>query len=140
MSDVQDLQDRFEQLEQEVLTVKAKMKAQTVRQRFILGLAIAVVGVGLVAQKGYTQANVQNLVTCRQLRVVDGEGNLRMYVGTSTDGEGQIMLYNTGDKEIVKLGADSQVGLGNVWVYDEAGTKMAQIYSKDGKGYVWTQK
>jgi len=56
MSELQEMQTRIAPLEQETVVLQAKSKAQTLRQRFVMGLAVVGVGMALMAPKGSTQA------------------------------------------------------------------------------------
>jgi hypothetical protein len=138
----QEMHDEIAQLKQENLTLKSKGKAQSLRQRFVLGLAVASVALGLMTHKASTQAKntESNLVVCREIRVIDADRNTVLWLGVTKDGEGTMSVYNSGAKRIASISATSDTGAGTINLYDEEGRQMVSMGSRDQKGVVWTKK
>jgi hypothetical protein len=133
----QDTQNRIAQLEQENLILKSKGKAQALRQRFILGLAVIGVGLALATHKGNTDTE-SGVIVCRQLKVIDANRNVMVTLGSTKDGEGHIALYGAA-KQIIGLSATTDTGDGTIWVNSADGVPMARVSSKDGKGVLWAR-
>lgn len=141
MNELQEMQERIAQLEQETRTLKSKGKAQSVRQRFVFILAVVGVGTALITHNGNTQAKGQaNTVVCQQLKIVDAEGTVLMSLGSTKDAEGQISVYNSNEKRVVVISATTETGEGGVWISDDEGNNTASLRSQDGKGVLWTKK
>lgn len=133
MNELQEMQNRIAQLE-------LKSKNQSLRQRFVVGLAVACLGFSALAQKGYTQTGNQKTVVCSRLQIVDPSNKVVGDVGVNNDGEGYVTLFNGSYKKTITLGATVDTGEGSIWIYDGDGKMMANIFSKEGGGHVWTQK
>ena len=135
-----ETQDRIAQLEEETSALKLKGKAQAVRQRFVLGLAIVGVGLAFMTHKGYTQTTESGVFICRQIKIIDADRKVRMTLGTTVDNEGVIEVYNGQNRRIAQISATVKTGAGAISVYDEEGRKMVGLSSAEGKGGIWTQK
>jgi len=136
----QETQNRVTQLEQENLALKSKGKAQSLRQRFVFGLAVVGVGMALLTHNGNTQTD-SGTVICKELRVVDKNRSTVLWLTSSTNGAGVITVYNSVRNKVVSISpvTDANQG-GGVWVNDGNGVNTASVTSSNGKGRVWTKQ